>query len=56
MDLQKTKIVCTIGPSSDSIDTLTELIKSGMNVARINLSHGSEEDHIKMISNNMKKI
>ena len=51
MDLQKTKIVCTIGPSSDSIDTLTELIKSGMNVARINLSHGSEEDHIKMISN-----
>ena len=51
MDLQKTKIVCTIGPSSDSIDTLTDLIKSGMNVARINLSHGSEEDHIKMISN-----
>tara|TARA_E500000081_G_scaffold151850_1_gene182902 strand:- start:193 stop:1617 length:1425 start_codon:yes stop_codon:yes gene_type:complete len=51
MDLQKTKIVCTIGPSSESLDTLIDLIKSGMNVARINLSHGSEEDHIKMISN-----
>ena len=31
MDLQKTKIVCTIGPSSESLDTLIDLIKSGMN-------------------------
>ena len=51
MNLQKTKIVCTIGPSSDSIEIIEELIKSGMNVARINLSHGKELDHLNIISN-----
>ncbi|MBL40948.1 MAG: pyruvate kinase [Chloroflexi bacterium] len=51
MNLQKTKIVCTIGPSSDSLEIIEELIKSGMNVARINLSHGKEEDHLNIISN-----
>lgn len=39
--LRKTKIVCTIGPSSDSYETLKEMMLSGMNVARINFSHGS---------------
>ena len=51
MNLHKTKIVCTIGPSSDSIEIIEELIKSGMNVARINLSHGKEADHLNIISN-----
>ncbi len=39
--MRKTKIVCTIGPASDSPETLKEMILSGMNVARINFSHGS---------------
>jgi len=41
----KTKIVCTIGPTSRSERVLRELIKSGMNVARLNLSHGTLEEH-----------
>ena len=39
--LRKTKIVCTIGPSSDSYEVLKSMMLSGMNVARINFSHGS---------------
>ena len=42
---KKTKIVCTIGPASESIDTLKELIKSGLNVCRLNFSHGNYEEH-----------
>jgi pyruvate kinase len=42
----KTKIVCTIGPSSNSRAVISRLIKAGMNVARLNLSHGSIEEHI----------
>ena len=40
-----TKIVCTIGPASDSLPTLKEMIKKGMNVARLNLAHGTPEEH-----------
>jgi len=50
-DFKKTKIVCTIGPSSDSVQVIEELIDAGMNVARMNLSHGNEKDHKKIISN-----
>ncbi|MGG1677678.1 pyruvate kinase [Neobacillus sp. NRS-1170] len=43
--LRKTKIVCTIGPASESVEKLTQLINSGMNVARLNFSHGDFEEH-----------
>jgi pyruvate kinase len=49
--LRKTKIVCTIGPASESIDMLTQLINSGMNVARLNFSHGNFEEHGQRIKN-----
>ena len=45
----KTKIVCTIGPASDSHDVLREMIRTGMDVARLNFSHGSFEDHKRVI-------
>ena len=41
----KTKIVCTIGPASDSLDILESLIRAGMNVARLNFSHGDFAEH-----------
>ncbi|SFE95759.1 pyruvate kinase [Paenibacillus algorifonticola] len=43
--MRKTKIVCTMGPACDSVDTLREMIRSGMNVARLNMAHGELEDH-----------
>jgi pyruvate kinase len=49
--LRKTKIVCTIGPASESIEKLTQLINSGMNVARLNFSHGDFEEHGARIQN-----
>jgi pyruvate kinase len=48
--MKRTKIVCTIGPSSESADVLRELITSGMNVARLNFSHGALEEHAKRIA------
>lgn len=45
----KTKIVCTIGPASESPEVLKQMIKAGMNVARINLSHGDFSGHAKVI-------
>jgi pyruvate kinase len=49
--LRKTKIVCTIGPASESVEKLTQLIESGMNVARLNFSHGDFEEHGQRIQN-----
>src|SRR6266545_3580600 len=43
--MRKAKIVCTIGPASDSPELLGQLIESGMDVARLNFSHGSHESH-----------
>ena len=47
MDIPRTKIVATIGPSSSDKTTLQKLIRAGMNVARLNFSHGTHEDHAK---------
>ena len=43
--MRKTKIICTLGPSTDKEGVLRELVASGMNVARFNFSHGSYEEH-----------
>lgn len=43
--LKKTKIVCTIGPASRDADTMREMLEAGMNVARLNFSHGTHEEH-----------
>ncbi|MEW5783846.1 MAG: pyruvate kinase [Bacillota bacterium] len=43
--MRRTKIVCTIGPSTDSPERIAELIEAGMDVARLNLSHGQRKEH-----------
>ena len=48
-ELNKTKIVCTIGPRVNSPEMLSQLISAGMNVARINFSHGTHQEHKKTI-------
>jgi len=48
--LKKTKIVCTIGPSVSNYEMIKKLILSGMNVARLNFSHGTHSDHLKVIN------
>ncbi len=48
--LRKTKIVCTLGPACSSEETVTEMCKAGMNVARLNFSHNTHEDHAKRIA------
>ena len=47
--MRKTKIICTIGPSCENEETLTQMCLAGMNVARLNFSHGSHEEHQKKI-------
>jgi pyruvate kinase len=49
--MRKTKIVCTIGPASETIEKLEALIEAGMNVARLNFSHGDFEEHGARIRN-----
>ena len=44
-NIKRTKIVCTLGPASEKEEVLRELIKSGLNVCRMNFSHGSHEEH-----------
>ncbi|RFA35004.1 pyruvate kinase [Virgibacillus dokdonensis] len=49
--MRNTKIVCTIGPASESIEKLEKLMECGMNVARLNFSHGNYEEHAERIKN-----
>ncbi len=51
MAMKRTKIVCTIGPASESVDMLCQLLQAGMNVARLNFSHGTHEEHAQRIQN-----
>lgn len=48
---RKTKIVCTLGPSSNTVEMIANLLKAGMNVARFNFSHGTHETHQKVVDN-----
>ena len=54
--MRKTKIICTLGPSTDNYETLKEMVKAGMNVARFNMAHAEYDigrqrmDMIKKIS------
>lgn len=49
--MRKSKIICTIGPTSDETKVLESLMKNGMNTARLNFSHGCQEEHKKRIDN-----
>lgn len=51
MSYNKTKIVATIGPASSSKEVLKEMVQSGMNIARLNFSHGSHKDHLQVVRN-----
>lgn len=53
--MRKTKIICTIGPASEHEDILTQMCTAGMNVARLNFSHGTHEEHQSKI-NLIKKV
>lgn len=47
----KTKIVCTMGLASESLEIMEQMIRAGMNVARLNFSHGDFDSHKKIIEN-----
>lgn len=49
--MRKTKIICTLGPAVDSPDILEQVMRKGMDVARINFSHGTHEEHKKRVEN-----
>ena len=53
--MRKTKIVCTIGPACSDEETLIKMCKAGMNVARLNFSHGTHPEHLEKI-NLIKKV
>ena len=47
--MRRTKIVCTIGPASDSEKVLEALFKEGLDVCRLNFSHGTQEEHLERL-------
>src|SRR4051812_29848087 len=53
--MKYTKIVCTIGPASEKYETLRSMVESGMNVARLNFSHGTYANH-HMLIKNLRKV
>ena len=53
--IQKTKIVCTIGPASSAPEKIRDMINAGMDVARLNFSHGTHEGH-KAVADMIKQV
>ena len=53
--MRKTKIICTVGPACEDEETLTKLCLAGMNVARLNFSHGDHAQHLDKI-NTIKRV
>ena len=53
---KKTKIVCTIGPATESVEKLTDLVNAGMNVMRLNFSHGDAAEHQQRLENLKKAV
>ena len=49
--MKRTKIIATIGPTSESVSMLKELITHGVNIARLNFSHGTHDEHLQRINN-----
>ena len=47
--MKKTKIICTMGPSTDDVGLLAQMMRSGMDLARFNFSHGSHDDHARRV-------
>jgi pyruvate kinase len=47
--LKKTKIVCTLGPACETKEIIEQMVADGMNVVRLNFSHGTHEEHLKRI-------
>ena len=47
--MRKTKIICTLGPSTDDPEILRRIFITGMDVARLNFSHGTHEEHLKRV-------
>ena len=52
---KQTKIICTLGPASDSYETILKMAQEGMNIVRLNFSHGSHEEHLARI-NTVRKV
>ena len=48
--MKKTKIICSIGPASQSVEVMSEMVKNGMNVARVNFSHGTYEEYTEILN------
>ena len=52
---KQTKIVCTLGPSCDNYDAILKMAEAGMNIVRLNFSHGTHEEHLQRI-NTVRKV
>ena len=53
--MRKTKIICTLGPATDDISVMKKLIECGMDVARFNFSHGTQDEQLERL-NKLKKL
>ena len=49
--MRRANIVCTLGPAAETLERLVELVEAGMDVARLNMSHGGYEDHLLRLEN-----